>query len=127
MTKMTLNTEGLNQTLAYIKAHPEEWNQGSWGKRTSCGTTYCFAGTWAHVSGAELLWEQYPNNSLYVDVVKVGGKKECVDDYAARTLGLTDDEQEKLFYSKPTLEQLEDMIDRISTGLSIDDYPVESI
>lgn len=40
-----MNTELFNRVLAHIKAHPEEWDQGSYRKPESdCGSACCLAG-----------------------------------------------------------------------------------
>lgn len=42
----------LRDTLAYIKAHPNEWEQDCWAN--TCGTSFCFAG---HVVHKDREWE----------------------------------------------------------------------
>jgi len=44
-----VNVPLLKATLAYIKTHPEEWNQAVW----VCGTTACFAGRALLLAGAK--------------------------------------------------------------------------
>lgn len=44
----------LREALEYVTAHPEEWNQGVWAKRTACGTACCLAGRIVLQAGHEL-------------------------------------------------------------------------
>lgn len=46
--------ELLDQAVAYVEAHPEEYNQGSWGRRTLCGTVGCLAWHVVRVAGADV-------------------------------------------------------------------------
>jgi hypothetical protein len=51
-TIKNLNLPLLQKALDHIEAHPEEWNQGSWGQTVQgCGTTACLAGHIALLDG----------------------------------------------------------------------------
>lgn len=48
----------LREALEYVTAHPEEWDQGVWAKRTPCGTACCLAGRVVLQAGHELDYYQ---------------------------------------------------------------------
>ena|SRR5690348_2417744 len=52
-----LNVPLLRKALEYITEHPEEHNQRNWAQRTSCGTTFCLAGTVAKLTGHDFIWD----------------------------------------------------------------------
>lgn len=47
------NVPLLQKALDHIEAYPEEWDQDTWGTRSSCGTTACLAGHIALLTGWE--------------------------------------------------------------------------
>ena len=54
------------QVLDHVEAHPENHDQGNWGKKNECGTTMCIAGTAALLSGSahfEQIRHPYHNNA----------------------------------------------------------------
>jgi hypothetical protein len=52
---MNIDAPILRKALEHITAHPEEWNQSHWAKRSkSCGTAYCLAGTIVAQQGYEM-------------------------------------------------------------------------
>lgn len=52
---MNIDTPILRKALEHITAHPEEWDQAHWAKRSkSCGTAYCLAGTIVAQQGYEM-------------------------------------------------------------------------
>lgn len=57
----TINVPLLRKVLEHITAHPEEWDQEVWAKKTtenSCGTACCVAGWTAVFSGHSLVWDE---------------------------------------------------------------------
>lgn len=52
-----VNVPLLRKTLEHITEHPEEWEQGAWAMRNSCGTACCLAGTAVVLAGHKLQWE----------------------------------------------------------------------
>ncbi len=40
------NEERIRHVVSLIEAHPEQWDQKNYGRRTDCGTTMCVGG-WA--------------------------------------------------------------------------------
>lgn len=127
-TSTTRNVEGLEATMAYIEAHPDEWDQDSWGNRRACGTSYCFAGTWALVSGAKLDWRVVADDygipdtgrATFLDSVNDG--EEMIDDYAARTLGLNDDDVDRLFYTNPSVTEMRRLVEHLKAGKDANDF-----
>lgn len=114
----------LRKVLDHIDAHPEEWNQGTWGEnfatysdpeaakryeearlgRPLCGTTHCIAGH-AVAMTEGIRW--------------VGANvRPMVDDgwYAAgaRVLGLTADEASDLFESDNRREDIQRIAEQIA-------------
>jgi hypothetical protein len=90
--------------LDYIKAHPEEWKQGTW----RCETAFCFAGHVA-ISAGGLCWSNTHSNYDY-DVTVPGGRIE-VDELAQRLLGLDWYQANGLFSYDNTLYDLKRYID----------------
>jgi hypothetical protein len=97
----------LRGTLAHIEAHPDEWNQGRWGTRTTCGTTFCFAG-WACVLAGQDDFEWSSDGDTF-----------CLSDgepmrSAARDiLGLDINQACELFSSDRTLDSLKRIVARL--------------
>jgi hypothetical protein len=93
---------GYNAELFYRVAHqimidPERWDQTSWAARTpDCGTTHCFAGWTAVLTGHQFEWayEQDDDDWEESDILVGNGH---VAQVAARLLGLNDDEASELF------------------------------
>lgn len=84
MSDTKVNEPFLREVMAWIKLHPERWNQQRWVNHTPCGTTYCLAG-WAYVLGTGRTLTEH---SMKGDVIEE----------AARLLGLTLLQVDRLFY-----------------------------
>jgi hypothetical protein len=112
MTEPTPNIALLDETLAYIEAHPEEHRQDVWW----CGTAGCFAGHVALSQGGVLVdvdlegfaWlvkaesddpPERLEGRVSVDVVSIYCR-------AQRLLGLTWGEAAQLFSHRNTLDDL---------------------
>ena len=103
-----LNVDLLDRTLAYIEAHPDEHDQGTW----RCGTAMCFAGHAAVLDGG--VWAGPEHDELVAmreDPAEVRrlssiGEVVHVEDRARRVLGLTGEEAYALFYRAATLDDV---------------------
>lgn len=117
----TPNVALLRQTLAHIEAHPETWYQATWrNPNAECGTSYCFAGWAATLSGAQ--WDKNSNDvavSSLPQAVReewsdynedVGDGWIHISDAAAQLLGLLQRHQEDGYtsYSAPAADDLFD-------------------
>lgn len=97
-----IDYEKLDAVLNHIETHPEQHNQSSWGVKTECGTTACFAG-WT------LLMFGKPEDILWLDNFALSTPHDSyddVDDIAGDILGLEEDQRPALFYTAKTLEDV---------------------
>lgn len=62
-----VNVELMQKVLDHITAHPKEWNQASWANRWSCGTSFCFAGHAANMTGHNFIWD-FDGGAIAVEV-----------------------------------------------------------
>jgi hypothetical protein len=85
------NLDLLDETLDYIETHQDEWDQSSWASRTECGTTCCFAGTVAVLTGHELRWDERNHSTYHVT------SGHSIEQVAREALGLTNIEADRLF------------------------------
>lgn len=111
------NTELLNRTLNYIEAHLDEWDQEYWARRTSCGTSYCFAGTAVVLSGLPLAWHDAGEDDYGVDadelahnVIDEGEVGDSIATTARNLLELTADQADRLFYPGNNLAKLHSLV-----------------
>lgn len=108
-TGTMVNVPLLRKTIEHITEHPTEWNQESWGVQTPCGTSHCFAGHAATLSGYEPVW--YPSwdgtgaPRLMVAVTR-NGYHESPFFVAADLLGLSHDRALDLFSCSNTMRDL---------------------
>lgn len=119
----TPNVALLNQTLAYIEAHPQEWDQTTW----HCGTTACFAGHAALLDGAEWAPANVPIGELVLArdddpdlnvLVLDGTPSVFVDDRAQRILGLTEYQATELFSGCNSLDDLRTLVAEFTSEAS---------
>lgn len=133
---MTVDVPQLRKELEYITANRLHWNQGSWLKRTSCGTVGCLAGNTVLNAGYLPLAtsdgflnyvsrERVPCNEDGYFVVVAGRDNsllangvpvERVSDCAQRLLGLSDVEANLLFSGDNSLYRLWAIASRITHG-----------
>lgn len=101
------------KVMDHVAVHPEEFDMSVWVRRDHCGTTACLAGTVALLSGAELNFRLLGNEAARLT------SGECVDDYAQRVLGLTDDEAFHLFIdcAAMDLDQVLAEVKKMTLGL----------
>ena len=102
---MERNTELLQQTMQYIINHPDQHDQADWAVQHDCGTTACFAGWAAILSG----WT----------VKQVQLTDDPVKDIGGEILGLTVSESHQLFDASNTRHQLELMVKDLVNGVDI--------
>lgn len=104
------NTDLLRRTLAHIEDNRREWNQGTWGHRNECGTTYCFAGWAVVLSGGQINFEpEFDIDGSYLAsyVVMPGDPvPDNVENAATRLLGLEYEDAARLFYAPSDLHTL---------------------
>lgn len=119
-TAPTPNVPLLRQTLAYIEAHPEEWNQTTW----RCGTSACFAGHAAILDGGAWADEESAcvtarADDLPDDVFGAAiALRVLVEDRAQRILGLTDRQADYLFDAHNGLNDLRRQVAELTGGAS---------
>lgn len=123
------NIQKLEAVLDFIRAHPEQHDQAMWGRRTSCGTTMCFAGTATHLAGHQLLWDtenlglgddtatcavplDHPLSGQYG---KYAGTA-LISAVAAYELELDSETGYDLFHTRHTLESLEELVKDIANN-----------
>lgn len=91
------NLELLNKTMEFIKANPEQHDQGNWiSHEGTCGTTMCFAGHAAALSGAQVP-EEYEPWRINPETGQLDLYGEFVSDYAAKVLDVSADEESFIF------------------------------
>jgi hypothetical protein len=85
------NAELAYKVLDHIDAHPEQWNQGDWLGKTSCGTAGCFAGWAVVLAGLDLLFDEpdpeFPDYSPALFVIGADGQRD-IPSAARDVLGL---------------------------------------
>lgn len=86
-------------TAEYITAHPEEWDQGTWGnKEPYCGTTACFGGTACFIAG-EVKWYDDKHDSGYGYLDFANGRTDTNFARVAQTLlDLGTEDSSNLFF-----------------------------
>lgn len=82
-----INEPLLRQTVKYIENNPEGWNQAQFESHETCGTTRCLAG-----------WAIALHHGEFTDIYKTIPFDYNASQYAAELLGLTETQEERLFY-----------------------------
>lgn len=138
------NIQLLKDTMEWIKAHPEQHNQGVWGytAKEACSTFMCFAGHAAVLAGGtfdrkifleEDEWHVDAETGKhvpteYVDIVDEYGDpwddelKEGiihVAEFAAEKLGLDEDEKSYLFAGHRSRAELEEFVEKADQGYKL--------
>jgi hypothetical protein len=98
---MQRNVELLQQTMQYIKDHPEQHDQSEYWDY-GCQTPSCFAGWALHFNG--VTWKEYVKRNKSTHI------------WASEVLGLTDDEAYVLFHDGNTRRMLELMTKDLVNG-----------
>jgi hypothetical protein len=134
------NVQLLNDTMNWIKAHPELHRQSDWvqpydANGEACGTSMCFAGHAAMLAGAtfdpEIFnkleeWNVDAESGKHVDSTEYYNEEMDeydlpdgtvhVSDFARDALGLNSDERAFLFAGHRSVQELEDAVDLLSNG-----------
>lgn len=108
-----VNTPLLRKTLEHITAHPEEYRQRLWAKRTACGTACCVAGWAVQFTGHNLLFDQDGDAE---NVVTTDGDVVSISEVAEQELGLTERQSDKLFYGGNNLAILYTLANKFTEG-----------
>jgi hypothetical protein len=109
---MARNTELLERVMQHITDHPEQHNQHIWANE--CGTSGCFAGWSALLSGWNVLRRGF---ALDVFVAREDDPREVhVQQLAIELLGLTSDEADVLFDEFNTPDMLQRMVKDLVNG-----------
>lgn len=109
-----VDVAALEDTLAFIETHQEQWYQGCWGHQRECGATHCFAG-WALVLAGDddFDWPENPNLEL---ANMADGS--LIQDEAAMVLGLNEEQASTLFLGSNSISDLKRKISLIKLGLT---------
>jgi hypothetical protein len=119
-TDTMANVPLLRKVIEHITEHPSEWGQGNWGLKTACGTSHCFAGHAAILSGYEPVWvhtwdgENAPQVMLAVS--RHGYTEDNPFHAAADLLELTPEEALDLFSCDNTMRDLWYYVNLFSDG-----------
>lgn len=107
---VTINTDLMRETFAYIEAHPEEHNQDHWVDDEDpdfCGTTRCFAGTAIHLSEDYVIRsERNVGGWTNFWCETKAGQRENFSAAGRDLLGLTDEQAEHMFMTCGDLDDL---------------------
>lgn len=119
-----VNVERLDNAMAHIVAHPEEWNQGYWAARVgpSCNTAYCLGGTVAAQAGAAMEWDTSRFGDAAHYCIDPEGNRQKIDAYAQQLLELSNGDADILFDGINSLENLQRMVELLKLGESLDGY-----
>jgi hypothetical protein len=102
-----IQVDKLRADLEWITAHPDEWDQGVWARKTACGTACCLAGTAVVRSGIGLQWEgdqaDYTEHGVLISTA------------AAQLYGLSD--PEGLFAGENSLRRLWEIASELTRGV----------
>lgn len=130
----TPNMGLLDSIIDHIEAHPEQWNQKTWARETTCGTAYCVAGfacAWEEgsiVKGGYLFLPKGSHHAMAVlgddydnDYDWLNGDYGVPMSHAwipfheagQSILGLTNGEAERLFMATNTLDDIKVQVEAI--------------
>jgi hypothetical protein len=105
----------LRKVLDHIDAHPDEWNQSTWGEVTwasSCGTAFCVAGHALVMSGYTTRLRESSDDEL--DFYDSDGLRVSPSAEACFLLGLTDGEADWLFDASNSRETVQENAEEIA-------------
>ena len=109
-----MNLEKLDEAIAYIEAHPEQHDQGSWFARSPCGTVACLAGTVALQAGWSPAWPK--RHSAFAYTAEKNGARRTVRSVAREILGATREQESTLFFRAGTLDDIKRYRNQIAAG-----------
>lgn len=113
------NMERLEAVLTKIKDHPESHDQGTWGHKTQCGTTACFAGHAALMFDADNV--EWSDDVLIPPLKADGRARHDWITYGAELLSISFEEAHVLFHSARSVYQLEILVKGLANGEDITD------
>lgn len=113
------------EALRLIKLDPGSWDQTTWGRKTPCGSTACFAGHVDMVAGAEMVPYESDSDMPYElhAVYRFKGNLYSADELAINLLGVEPYSGYALFNGVNDLEDLERMVNDLAAGRAIADPP----
>lgn len=101
------NVELLERTIQFIKDNPDKHDQTNW-----CGTSQCFAGWAATLSG----WRAGSNSIFNSIMIRDDGQRSTASEAAMAELGITLEDATTLFEAGNEVEDLELMVKDIING-----------
>lgn len=118
---MEPNIPLFRKTLEHIEANPSEWQQSIWGVQSSCGTSFCFAGTALHLNGNELDWVETLNGNLRTGNLSLNGARinnilDSPSRAARYELGISEYSADILFDATNSLTDIKDIVFHITNG-----------
>lgn len=116
MTELTIDVPRLRKELEYVTAHREQWSQGTWLHRTSCGTVGCFAGNVALNAGYLPVYERSKHTTTLTVRLSHEHDDRHVADVAAEVLGLSVKQLNSLFAATNTLYDLWNLASLFTNG-----------
>lgn len=108
------NWERVNEVVSHLRAHPEEHDQGTFGRRMACGTTACMAGrTCLMYAPEKVFWYAFADS---VVLQTDGDRPEDRDPawLACELLDLSPQDANLLFFSCSSLEEIETCLAQMS-------------
>lgn len=105
---LTLNIPKAQRLYKHLEDNPEQHFQGVWYEENpTCGTTACAAGWQAILDGADIVrntWTDTSGTYSYASAstVLIDGVPVGIDVYARKSLGLTKEEADRIFYRSET-------------------------
>lgn len=131
MTKTDVNVPLLRKALEHVTAHPEEWDQGVWAKRSSqCGTQYCLAGTVVVLSGEfRAQWSSTNYSTEFTHYCTRVDNDDCLYDIQDTAINLLNTDAYHLFNGSNTLRDLWELAAEMTNGeIAVPhDLPLETL
>ncbi|MDI9914401.1 hypothetical protein [Rhodococcus sp. IEGM 1379] len=115
---MSVNEELLRSVMSHIETWPNLLDSTKW----RCGTSRCFAGWTAELSGATWLYDSEDMGAIEIDghhelryaiVSTPAGRVQHVEYYATEMLGISEDAAEQLFDGDTTVSELREMVNNL--------------
>jgi hypothetical protein len=126
------NMQKIDEVMAIIEAEYAKgvngefcaWDQGSWARKTSCGTSYCFAGWRVHLDGGVVVFEDYSDTS---DEFIFPGNSKIMDiyEYAKEQFDLSEKDAVRLFDYCNSIRQLRQKVEHLRVNGSLHDYDMD--
>lgn len=106
----------IRKVLDHIEAHPETHDQDTWGQRTECGTTLCFAARALALAGGVFEWYESVDGGELIGQVALPGQPTAggVERTAKELLGLDRVEVEELFFRAREVADVREVCEQIA-------------